>query len=111
MAQFAKGGGGFDVGALKGAMMGGGGFGGGGNGNGITTSRSIGINYNDQWSKKIDFRSSYFFSQSDNLLKQSSSGKHIFRTILQLMQLLKVNQGTGTRVIVSMHDGNIRSIQ
>jgi hypothetical protein len=71
MAQFAKGGG-FDAGALKGAMMGGGGFGGGGSGNGITTSRSIGINYNDQWSKKIDFRSSYFFSQADNLLKQSS---------------------------------------
>jgi hypothetical protein len=71
MAQFAKGGGGFDVGALKG-MMGGGGFGGGNNGNGITTSRSIGINYNDQWSKKIDFRSSYFFSQGDHLLKQSS---------------------------------------
>ena len=71
MAQFAKGGGGFDVGALKG-MMGSGGFGGGGSGNGITTSRSIGINYNDQWSKKIDFRSSYFFSQADNLLKQSS---------------------------------------
>jgi len=61
------------AGALKGALMGGGGgFGGGNNGNGITTSRSIGINYNDQWSKKIDFRSSYFFSQADNLLKQSS---------------------------------------
>jgi Outer membrane protein beta-barrel family/CarboxypepD_reg-like domain len=70
MAQFAKAG--LDLGALKGAMMGGGGFGGGSSGNGITTSRSIGLNYNDQWSKKIDFRSSYFFSQSDNLLKQSS---------------------------------------
>ena len=73
MAQFMKGGGGFDAGALKGAMIGGGGFsGGGGSGNGISTSRSIGLNYNDQWSRKIDFRSSYFFSQSDNLLKQSS---------------------------------------
>ena len=70
MAQFSKAG--LDLGALKGAIGGGGGFGGGGGGNGITTSRSIGLNYNDQWSRKIDFRSSYFFSQSDNLLKQSS---------------------------------------
>jgi len=70
MAQFAKGG--VDLAGLKGAMMSGGGFGGGSSGNGITTSRSIGVNYNDQWSKKIDFRSSYFFSQSDNLLKQST---------------------------------------
>jgi hypothetical protein len=74
MAQFSKAG--LDLGALKGALAGGGGFGGGfgggSSGNGITTSRSIGLNYNDQWSKKIDFRSSYFFSQSDNLLKQSS---------------------------------------
>ncbi|HEU5164807.1 MAG TPA: outer membrane beta-barrel family protein [Chitinophagaceae bacterium] len=74
MAQFSKAA--LDMGALKGAIAGGGGFGGGfgggSNGSGITTSRSIGLNYNDQWSKKIDFRSSYFFSQSDNLLKQSS---------------------------------------
>ncbi|HKC37323.1 MAG TPA: outer membrane beta-barrel family protein [Chitinophagaceae bacterium] len=72
MAQFSKAG--LDMGALKGAIGGGfgGGFGGGSSGNGITTSRSIGLNYNDQWSKKIDFRSSYFFSQSDNLLKQNS---------------------------------------
>ena len=70
MGQFSKAG--LDLGALKGAMMGGGGFGGGSSGNGITTSRSIGLNYNDQWNKKIDFRSSYFFSQADNLLKQSS---------------------------------------
>ena len=70
MGQFSKAG--LDLGALKGAMMGGGGFGGGSSGNGITISRAIGLNYNDQWSKKIDFRSSYFFSQADNLLKQSS---------------------------------------
>ena len=70
MGQFSKAG--LDLGALKGAIAGGGGFGGGSSGNGITTSRSIGLNYNDQWSKKIDFRSSYFFSQADNLLKQSS---------------------------------------
>ena len=61
----------------RGAVIGGGGGnigggGGGGNGSGINTTRSIGINYNDQWSKKIDFRSSYFISQTDNLKKESS---------------------------------------
>lgn len=76
MAQFSK------IAAAGGGMFGGGGnlggFSGGGTGNGITTSRSIGLNYNDQWSKKIDFRSSYFFSQSDNLLKQSSYRQSYF---------------------------------
>jgi len=67
MGQFSRGG--LDLGALKGALTG---SGGGGNNNGINTSRSIGLNYNDEWGKKIDFRGSYFISQSDNLLKQSS---------------------------------------
>ena len=60
---------------MRGAIAGGGGGnngGGGGSGNGINTTRSIGVNYNDQWSKKIDFRSSYFISQTDNLKKESS---------------------------------------
>lgn len=80
MAQFVKGGSGFDVGAFRSAMAsaGGGGFGGGSSGNGITTSRSIGVNYNDEWGRKIDFRSSYFFSRSDNLLKQSSYRQSYF---------------------------------
>ena len=75
MAQFSRAGGGGGGGGIGGMGGGGGltGLGGfGGTGSGITTSRSLGLNYNDQWSKKIDFRSSYFFSQSDNLLKQSS---------------------------------------
>jgi len=80
MAQFSKGA--LDLGALKGAIVGGGGFGGGfgggSSGNGITTSRSIGINYNDEWSKKIDFRGSYFISQSDNLKKESSYRQSYF---------------------------------
>ena len=81
MAQFSKVG--LDLGALKGAIVGGGGFGGGfgggsGSGNGITTSRSIGINYNDEWGKKIDFRGSYFISQSDNLKKESSYRQSYF---------------------------------
>jgi hypothetical protein len=78
MAQFSRtavggAGGGFGGGGMSGFGGGFSGFSGfGGTGSGITTSRSIGVNYNDQWNSKIDFRSSYFFSQSDNLLKQSS---------------------------------------
>lgn len=34
--------------------------------NGITTANSIGINYMDQWGKKLSFTGSYFFNKSDN---------------------------------------------
>ena len=63
-SQFTPGGGGMSFGALN--MVGGGG------GNGISSPRSAGINYNDQWGKKIDFRMSYNISHSDNLLKQTN---------------------------------------
>ncbi len=52
--------------------MGGGGGGGGGNSfltgqqGGITTTHSAGINYSDQWGKKIKVTASYFFNYSDN---------------------------------------------
>jgi hypothetical protein len=83
MAQFSRsgsGGGGFGGGGGGGGGFGGGGGGmttafsgfGGGNSSGINTSKSAGLNYNDKWGSKIDFRSSYFFSQTDNLLKQTS---------------------------------------
>lgn len=68
MGQFSRGG--MEIGGLRNALTGGGS--GGGNNNGINTSRSLGLNYNDEWGKKVDFRGSYFISQSDNLLKQSS---------------------------------------
>lgn len=55
--------------------FGGGGF--GGTNSGITTSKSGGLNFNDQWNK-VDFRSSYFFSQTDNLLKQNSFRQSYF---------------------------------
>jgi hypothetical protein len=53
------------------SMFGGGGAGFGGTGSGLTSSRSAGINFNDQW-RKVDFRGSYFFSQSDNLVRRGS---------------------------------------
>ena len=34
--------------------------------NGITTTRAIGLNYSNQWGKKIEFSGSYFFNSTDN---------------------------------------------
>jgi hypothetical protein len=57
-----------------GALMGGQGGGGGnasnnftvGNQGGINKSNSIGINFSDNWGKKLNFAGSYFFNQSTN---------------------------------------------
>jgi uncharacterized membrane protein YgcG len=59
-----------------GGFSGGGGFQGGGGSaasnflvgqqNGITTTNSIGLNYSDNWGKKIRVTGSYFFNQTDN---------------------------------------------
>ena len=46
--------------------------GGGGVSNGISIPKSAGINYNDMWGSKIDFRSSYYFSTSKYFLNQNS---------------------------------------
>ncbi len=82
MAQFSRGGGGgFGGGGFGGGSFGGGGFGGGsfgGNNSGVTAAKSAGLNYNDKFNPKIDFRSSYFFSQSDNALTQSSLRQNYF---------------------------------
>lgn len=37
--------------------------------NGITTTQSAGLNYSDQWGKKITVSGSYFFNSSENLAK------------------------------------------
>ncbi|WP_333864179.1 carboxypeptidase-like regulatory domain-containing protein, partial [Chitinophaga sp.] len=67
------GGGGGGRGGRGGGGRGGGGFGGGGNSNfmvggqnGLNKTNSIGINYNDQWGKKVNFNASYFFNNSGN---------------------------------------------
>ncbi len=73
-------------GGMGGGMMGGGGGGmmmvrGGGGGmggfssggsTGLIKSLSAGINYTDQWSRKMKVTGSYFFSNSDNRQEQSS---------------------------------------
>jgi len=79
MGQFSRGGGGGGggMGAMAIPMGAMGGLGFGSFGSGITTSRSAGINYNDQWGK-MDFRSSYFYSNTDNLLRQNSFRQTFF---------------------------------
>ncbi len=52
--------------------------GGGGGSNGVSTPKSIGLNYNDQWGKKIDFRSSYNFSQNDFRVTQNKFRSNSF---------------------------------
>lgn len=52
--------------------------GGGGGSNGVSTPKSIGLNYNDLWGKKIDFRSSYNFSQNDFRVTQNKFRSNSF---------------------------------
>lgn len=67
------------MGGMGGAMSipfsGGSGFGGGGSG--ITKSVSGGFNFNDEW-RKIDFRSSYYYTNTDNRLIQNSYRQSFF---------------------------------
>lgn len=80
---FGGGGGGFGGGGGGGGMMGGmslrgggmmmgGGSGGGGGSTGIIKSLSAGLNYSDEWGKKIKLTGSYFFSNSENAQDVSS---------------------------------------
>lgn len=79
MGQFIRGGGGGD--RMATVTMGGGGGGMssfGGSNNGVTSTKSAGLNYNDKPSSKIDFRSSYFFSENNNVLSEGSFRKNYF---------------------------------
>ena len=80
-------GGGAGGGRGGGAFGGGGGGGGGGASNfltgqqsGITTTHSAGINYSDQWGKKIKVTASYFFNYSDNVNNTATSRNYNFPT-------------------------------
>ncbi len=64
-------GGGFSGGGMNAAP-------GGGASNGISIPKSAGINYNDMWGSKIDFRTSYFFANSEYFLNQNSFKKYSF---------------------------------
>ena len=56
------------LGGGRGNRGGGGGFGGGGafGGSGITTTHNAGINYSEEWGKKITLSASYFGNYTDN---------------------------------------------
>lgn len=45
--------------------------------NGITTTRAIGLNYSDQWGKKIEVSGSYFINSTDNLNTTETSRTYI----------------------------------
>lgn len=65
---------------MGGGMVLGGGRGGGnmfGGQGGITTTRSIGVNYNDEWGDKMEVSGSYFFNNRENLQTQSLYRKYV----------------------------------
>ena len=45
---------------------------------GISRPLSTGINFNDTWGPKIDFRGSYFFSDNSNILEQNKFRRNTF---------------------------------
>lgn len=68
-----------------GGNRGGGSFGGGGNNflvgqtNGISKTNAFGINYSDQWSKKLDVTGSYFFNNSNTGNSQVSNTQYFVK--------------------------------
>ncbi|HEX6170897.1 MAG TPA: TonB-dependent receptor [Chitinophagaceae bacterium] len=50
----------------------------GGSSGGISRPLSLGINFNDTWGPKIDFRGSYFYSDNANVLKQNKFRRNTF---------------------------------
>lgn len=79
------GGGGFGGGGNRGGggggMRFGGGFGGGGFGgsNGITTASSVGLNYTNKFSSKVELTGSYFFSNSETHTQQITDRETSFQ--------------------------------
>jgi Outer membrane protein beta-barrel family/CarboxypepD_reg-like domain len=73
MTQFSQGssGGGFSSGGMNASA-------GGGIITGISIPRSAGINYNDTWGAKMDFSSSYHFSENEFNLSQQRYKKYFF---------------------------------
>jgi Outer membrane protein beta-barrel family/Carboxypeptidase regulatory-like domain len=45
---------------------------------GISRPLSVGLNFNDTWSPKIDFRGSYFYSDNSNILEQNKFRRNSF---------------------------------
>lgn len=45
---------------------------------GISSPLSVGLNFNDSWGPKVDFRSSYFYSDNSNILEQNKFRRNTF---------------------------------
>ena len=81
---FRGGGGGQRGGGGGGAQRGGGGFGGFGansnflvgNQSGINTTNSFGVNYADNWGKKVQITGSYFFNNQKNITQQITNTQY-----------------------------------
>ena len=69
-SQFSSGGGGATGSGMINAS--------GGSSNGISRPLSLGINFNDTWGPKIDFRGSYFYSDNSNILEQNKFRRNTF---------------------------------
>lgn len=52
----------------------------GGGQNGITQTQSLGLNFTDNWGKKITANGSYFYNATDNHLLQESNTENLFIT-------------------------------
>jgi hypothetical protein len=89
-SALAGGGGGGRGGGGGGGGMNFGGLNFGGNSTGITKSTAAGINYSDEWGKKIKISGSYFFSTTKPMQEQSTFRKTFF-----------VNDSTAARSTVS----------
>lgn len=70
-------------GGRPGGQGGGGNFGGGGQGNfmvgqqpGISKTNALGINFSDQWGKKLTISGSYFFNNSNNINNELSNREY-----------------------------------
>ena len=50
----------------------------GGSSGGVSRPLSAGINFNDTWGPKIDFRSSYFYTDNSNVLQQNKFRRNTF---------------------------------
>jgi len=50
----------------------------GGTSGGVSRPLSAGINFNDSWGPKIDFRSSYFYTDNSNILEQNKFRRNTF---------------------------------
>ena len=93
-AVFNFGGGGGGGVRIQGGMRGGGGSSGGGDG--ITLVGSIGLNYRDEWSKKLSSYGSYSFSNRDNEVTSNQLSQNTFENNLILNDQNSINTTIST---------------